>query len=105
MVVLRTVVMGGSSSSKKNKARTFCETAFNKRATARALFHAPRLVHDGAMISVVIPTLNSERALPRCFDSLIPAAVRGVVREVIIADGGSTDGTLGVADAAGAHVV
>ncbi len=57
------------------------------------------------MISVVIPTLNAEHVLPRCFDSLIPAAVRGVVREVIIADGGSSDGTLAVADAAGAHVV
>jgi len=57
------------------------------------------------MISVVIPTLNAERQLPRCFDSLIIAAVRGVVREVIVADGGSSDGTLMVADAAGAHIV
>ena len=57
------------------------------------------------MISVVIPTLNAERLLPRCFDSLIIAAVRGVVREVIVADGGSADGTLAIADAAGAHIV
>src|SRR5471030_2831941 len=57
------------------------------------------------MISVVIPTLNSERLLPRCFDSLITAAVRGVVREVIVADGGSGDGTLAIAYAAGAHIV
>jgi glycosyltransferase involved in cell wall biosynthesis len=57
------------------------------------------------MISVVIPTLDAERQLPRCFDSLIVAAVRGVVREVIVTDGGSTDGTLGIADAAGAHIV
>jgi len=57
------------------------------------------------MISVIIPALNAERVLPRCFDSLIAAAVRGVVREVIVADGGSSDGTLGIADAAGAHVV
>jgi glycosyltransferase involved in cell wall biosynthesis len=57
------------------------------------------------MISVVIPTLNAERLLPRCFDSLIAAAVRGVVREVIVADGGSCDGTLAIADAAGAHIV
>jgi glycosyltransferase involved in cell wall biosynthesis len=61
--------------------------------------------HDGVMISVVIPTSNSERLLPRCFDSLIPAAVRGVVREVIVADAGSTDATLLIADAAGAHVI
>src|SRR5882757_828790 len=57
------------------------------------------------MISVVIPTLNSERLLPRCFDSLIPAAVRGVVREVIVSDSGSNDGTLAIADATGAHIV
>src|SRR5471032_3354548 len=56
------------------------------------------------MISVIIPTLNAERKLPRCFDSLIVAAVRGVVREVIVADGGSADQTLTIADAAGAHI-
>ena len=57
------------------------------------------------MISVVIPTVNSERLLPRCFDSLIQAAVRGVVREVIFSDAGSTDSTLAIADGAGAHIV
>ena len=57
------------------------------------------------MISVVIPTVNSERLLPRCFDSLITAAVRGVVREVIVSDAGSTDTTLEIADGAGAHIV
>ena len=57
------------------------------------------------MISVVIPTSNAERLLPRCFDSLIAAAVRGVVREVIVADAGSSDGTLQIADAAGAHIL
>jgi glycosyltransferase involved in cell wall biosynthesis len=57
------------------------------------------------MISVVIPTVNSERLLPRCFDSLIPAAVRGVVREVIVSDAGSSDATLAIADGAGAHIV
>jgi glycosyltransferase involved in cell wall biosynthesis len=61
--------------------------------------------HDAVMISVVIPTANSERLLPRCFDSLISAAVRGVVREVIVSDSGSSDTTLEIADAAGAHIV
>lgn len=57
------------------------------------------------MISVVIPTQNAQRALTRCFDSLIGATVSGVVKEVIVADGGSGDDTLAIADAAGAHVV
>ena len=57
------------------------------------------------MISVVIPTVNAERLLPRCFDSLITAAVRGVVREVIVSDAGSSDSTLAIADGAGAHIV
>src|SRR3569623_730071 len=57
------------------------------------------------MISVVIPTLNSERLLQRCFDSLIGATISGVVREVIVADGGSSDSSLMIADAAGAHIV
>jgi glycosyltransferase involved in cell wall biosynthesis len=57
------------------------------------------------MISVVVPTDNSERLLPRCFDSLITGAVRGVVREVIVSDAGSTDGTLLIADGAGAHII
>jgi glycosyltransferase involved in cell wall biosynthesis len=57
------------------------------------------------MISVIIPTLNAGHLLPRCFDGLIGAAVRGVVREVIVADGGSSDATLMIADAAGAHIV
>jgi glycosyltransferase involved in cell wall biosynthesis len=56
------------------------------------------------MISVVIPAHNSQTALPRCFDSLIGATVRGLVKEVVVADGGSTDATLTIADAAGCHV-
>lgn len=55
------------------------------------------------MISVVIPTLNAEAGLARCFNALVPAAVLGLVREVIVVDGGSTDGTARVADAAGAQ--
>ncbi len=56
------------------------------------------------MISVIIPTLNAERRLAQCLTALIPAAVEGVVREVIIADGGSSDRTVKIADQAGAQV-
>jgi rSAM/selenodomain-associated transferase 2 len=54
------------------------------------------------MISVVIPTLNAERHLTRTLAALVPAAVNGLVSEVIIVDGGSTDATEGIAESAGA---
>lgn len=65
----------------------------------------PSFRHIAQMISVVVPTYNAQETLPRCFDCLIGATVAGVVREVIVADGGSTDDTLTIADAAGARIV
>ncbi len=56
------------------------------------------------MISVIIPTLNSERALAPTLSVLIPGAMSGLVREVTIADGGSTDKTIEIADGAGCTV-
>lgn len=53
------------------------------------------------MISVVIPTHESERALAHTLAALVPGALDGVVREVIVADAGSQDGTAKVADVAG----
>jgi glycosyltransferase involved in cell wall biosynthesis len=60
-----------------------------------------RLASGLGMLSVVIATLNNERALVRTLSALVPAAATGIVREVIIADGGSSDDTLAVADLAG----
>jgi len=57
------------------------------------------------MISVVIPTLNAERTLQRALAPLVPAAVKGLVREVVVADCGSTDRTLELADDAGANII
>lgn len=62
-------------------------------------------VRDGAMISVVIPTLNSQAHLAKVLTALVGPAVEGVVREVIVADGGSEDLTLDIVDQAGAKVV
>jgi rSAM/selenodomain-associated transferase 2 len=57
------------------------------------------------MISVVIPTLNSQAGLPAALARLVPAAVDGLVREVIIVDGGSGDGTTAIADQTGARLL
>lgn len=58
----------------------------------------------GTMISVVIPTLNDEAVLGRALQPLVAAAVAGLVREVIVADGGSSDATLEIADDAGCRI-
>lgn len=57
------------------------------------------------MITVVIPTLNSADQFGPCLSGLVPAAMDGLVREVVIADGGSTDATLAIAEDCGARVV
>ncbi|HEV2560626.1 MAG TPA: TIGR04283 family arsenosugar biosynthesis glycosyltransferase [Rhizomicrobium sp.] len=57
------------------------------------------------MISVIIPTLNAEKTLARCLERLIAGVVVGTVREVIIADGGSTDETAAIAEATGANFI
>jgi glycosyltransferase involved in cell wall biosynthesis len=57
------------------------------------------------MISVIIPTHNDAQTLPATLQSLLDAAIDGLVSEVIISDCGSTDATLEIADAAGATVI
>lgn len=57
------------------------------------------------MISVVVPTLDSQAELMPTLTALVPGAVQGLVREVIVADGGSGDGTFEIADAAGAEFI
>jgi glycosyltransferase involved in cell wall biosynthesis len=54
-----------------------------------------------ALISVVIPTLDSERAIVPTLAALVSGAAAGIVRDVVLTDGGSHDDTEAVADAAG----
>ncbi|MDJ0820760.1 MAG: TIGR04283 family arsenosugar biosynthesis glycosyltransferase [Paracoccaceae bacterium] len=58
-----------------------------------------------APISVVIPTLNAEAALGPCLAALGEGLHEGLIRELIVSDGGSTDATLRLAEAAGAVIV
>jgi rSAM/selenodomain-associated transferase 2 len=57
------------------------------------------------MISVVIPALNAEATLGQTLAALVPAAVDGLVREVIVVDGGSGDQTREIVDQAGAQLI
>jgi glycosyltransferase involved in cell wall biosynthesis len=56
------------------------------------------------MLSVVIATENAERNLVPTLAALVPGATAGIVREVIVADAGSSDATAMIADAAGCRV-
>ena len=57
------------------------------------------------MISVIIPTLNAERTLAHALAALVPAVVEGIVQEAILVDGGSTDETCAIAEAAGTQLI
>ncbi len=53
------------------------------------------------MVSIVIPTLNSERTLDECLSSIAAQDVPRGSYEIVLADAGSTDGTLAIARARG----
>lgn len=58
-----------------------------------------------APFSIVIPTLNAAVDLPATINSLLPGLEVGMIRDLVISDGGSTDDTLDIANEAGAEIV
>jgi len=58
-----------------------------------------------APLSIVIPTLNAARHLPETLACLTEGLESGLIRELVICDGGSDDVTLEIAEAIGAKVV
>lgn len=58
-----------------------------------------------APISVIIPTLDAENDLGACLTSLMPGLEAGLIRELVVSDGGSTDATVALAKAWGGEVV
>src|SRR5262249_28099133 len=58
-----------------------------------------------SMLSVVIPALNAQSTLNQALAALVPAAVGGLVREVIVVDANSADAPAAIADSAGATVI
>lgn len=58
-----------------------------------------------APLSIIIPTLNSASTLPATVSRLIPAVQVGLIRELIVSDGGSKDQTMCIAKDIGAIIV
>ena len=57
------------------------------------------------MLSVIIATHESERALVPTLAALVPGAAAGLLAEVVVADSGSRDATAEVADIAGCRFI
>jgi glycosyltransferase involved in cell wall biosynthesis len=57
------------------------------------------------MLTAIIETHDDEMRLAQALAALVPAATDGFVRDVIVIDRGSSDGTLAVADAAGCLIL
>jgi rSAM/selenodomain-associated transferase 2 len=58
-----------------------------------------------APVSIVIPTLNAVSSIGPTLGALVPGVADGLVREVVLADGGSTDEIKLVAEECGATLV
>ncbi|MEM7599073.1 MAG: TIGR04283 family arsenosugar biosynthesis glycosyltransferase [Pseudomonadota bacterium] len=58
-----------------------------------------------AKLSVIMPTLNAEDGLARSLPALAEGLTTGLIRDLVISDGGSEDGTVRIAEAAGAKLV
>src|SRR5438552_18782964 len=67
--------------------------------TVQELFQEGR---GEGQVSVIIPTLNAADTLPGLIEHLRASAI---IKEVIVADGGSSDETVAIAAASGAHVI
>src|SRR5690242_8931367 len=59
----------------------------------------------GSMLSAIIATHESERALVPTLTALVPATTAGLLTEVVIADAGSRDATAEVAEFAGCRFI
>lgn len=58
-----------------------------------------------APLSIIIPAYNAETDLQLCLSSLMPGLENGLIREVILVDGGSEDQTRRIAESTGATVL
>ena len=71
----------------------------------RDRFNRGRAKPMRAAITVLIPTLDAARALPGCCAALVEGLQAGLIRELIVSDGGSGDATAAIAAEVGAEVI
>lgn len=57
------------------------------------------------MITIIMPCLNAAGSLEKSLPPLVDGVIAGLVRTLVVVDGGSEDNTLKIADAAGATVI
>jgi glycosyltransferase involved in cell wall biosynthesis len=70
------------------------------------LLHFPASAHRAPEVSVVMPCLNEEETIGRCVRKALDIMLRhGIDGEVVVADNGSTDRSVKIAEAMGARVV
>ncbi len=55
----------------------------------------------GGMLTIIMECRDNEAELAQTLSALVPGAVEGIVRDVVVLDRGSRDGSSRVADAAG----
>lgn len=72
----------------------------------RSVSEGSRQVAGQVYVSAVMPCLNEEKTIGLCIEKAQRAfREMGIVGEVVVADNGSTDGSVGVAESLGARVV
>ncbi len=70
-----------------------------RKAGRRAVRTRADSMSDRPLISIIIPTKNEEKLLPRCLEQFSERLRQRFRLEIIVSDGGSTDNTLGIAAA------
>ena len=66
----------------------------------------PSMNNDNILVSIVMPCLNEEETLASCIEKAQTTLVTlGIAGEVIVADNGSTDASIAIAERLGAKVV
>ena len=80
------------------------DTDWTSIAVRRSSFPGKHAI-DPSMISVIFVTRDEQERLLRSLAALTPFALEGIVSDVVVADLGSRDATLEIADAAGCAIV